>query len=123
MGEEGRRGARARWERSNWMSETLCDDRPLTFDDLVADFDRGFKPKSEFRVGSEHEKFVFRIPGHETVPYGGEAGIQALLTGIKRFGWSEIMEPRADGGQTLIGLSRGGASVSLEPGGQFELSG
>jgi glutamate--cysteine ligase len=105
------------------MGETLCDDRPLTFDDLVADFDRGFKPKSEFRVGSEHEKFVFRIPGHQTVPYEGEAGIHALLVGIKRFGWSEILEQRPDGGETLIGLSRGGASVSLEPGGQFELSG
>ncbi len=64
------------------MSETLCPDRPLTFDDLVADFDRGFKPKSEFKVGSEHEKFVFRIPGHQAVPYDGPAGIHALLTGI-----------------------------------------
>jgi glutamate--cysteine ligase len=115
--------ARSRWETRNRMGEMLCDDRPLTFDDLVADFDRGFKPKSEFRVGSEHEKFVFRIPGHAPVPYEGEAGIHALLTGIKRFGWSEILEPRPDGGETLIGLSRGGASVSLEPGGQFELSG
>ncbi|HEY6476407.1 MAG TPA: glutamate--cysteine ligase [Polyangia bacterium] len=105
------------------MTETLCPDRPLTFDDLVADFDRGFKPKSEFKVGSEHEKFVFRIPGHQSVPYEGPAGIRALLTGIKRYGWSEITEKRPDGGQTLIGLSRGGASVSLEPGGQFELSG
>jgi len=105
------------------MSETLCPDRPLTFDDLVADFDRGFKPKSEFRVGSEHEKFVFRIPGHEAVAYPDPAGIHALLTGIKRYGWSEITEKRADGGETLIGLARGGASVSLEPGGQFELSG
>ncbi len=72
-----RRGAsqltRLVWETGNRMGEALCDDRPLTFDDLVADFDRGFKPKSEFRVGSEHEKFVFRIPGHGTVPYGGDA--------------------------------------------------
>jgi len=105
------------------MTETLCPDRPLTFDDLVADFDRGFKPKSEFKVGSEHEKFVFRIPGHEAVPYEGPAGIHALLAGLKRYGWDEILEHRPDGGETLIGLSRGGASVSLEPGGQFELSG
>jgi glutamate--cysteine ligase len=105
------------------MTDTLCSDRPLTFDDLVADFDRGFKAKADFRVGSEHEKFVFRIPGHGTVPYAGEAGIHALLTGLKRYGWSDILEHRADGGETLIGLSRGGASVSLEPGGQFELSG
>src|SRR5579864_402885 len=105
------------------MSETLCDDRPLTFDDLVSDFERGCKPKDQFRVGSEHEKFVFRIPSHAAVPYEGEAGIQALMTGLKRFGWADIFEHRPDGGQTLIGLSRGGASVSLEPGGQFELSG
>jgi glutamate--cysteine ligase len=105
------------------MAEALCDDRPLTFDDLVADFDRGCKPKTEFRVGSEHEKFPFRLAGHEPVPYEGEAGIHALLTGMKRFGWSEIHEPTRAGGETLIGLSRGGASVSLEPGGQFELSG
>ena len=105
------------------MTDAFCDDRPLTFDDLVADFDRGFKPKSEFRVGSEHEKFVFRIPGHEAVPYEGPAGIHALLAGLKRYGWDEILEHRPDGGETLIGLSRGGASVSLEPGGQFELSG
>jgi glutamate--cysteine ligase len=105
------------------MAEALCDDRPLTFDDLVADFDRGCKPKSAFRVGSEHEKFVFRTASHEPVPYGGEAGIHALLSGLKRFGWSDITEPTAEGGETLIGLSRGGASVSLEPGGQFELSG
>jgi glutamate--cysteine ligase len=105
------------------MSETLCDERPLTFEDLVADFDRGIKPKSEFRVGSEHEKFVFRVPGHTAVPYEGEAGIHALLAGLRRFGWRDILEARPDGGQTLIGLSRGGASVSLEPGGQFELSG
>ena len=105
------------------MAEVLCDDRPLTFEDLVADFDRGSKPKSAFRVGSEHEKFVFRIPSHEAVPYAGEAGIHALLTGLKRFGWSEVVEKTPAGGETLIGLSRGGAGVSLEPGGQFELSG
>src|SRR6185437_10746623 len=84
------------------MTETLCPDRPLTFDDLVADFDRGFKPKSEFKVGSEHEKFVFRIPGHQAVLYEGDAGIKALLTGIKCYGGSETTEKRADGGETLI---------------------
>src|SRR5271156_2749017 len=98
------------------MGETLCDDRPLTFEDLVADFDRGSKPKSEFRIGSEHEKFVFRTASHEPVPYEGEAGIHALLIGMKRFGWNEVHEKTPSGGETLIGLSRGGAGVSLEPG-------
>ena len=105
------------------MAETFCDDRPLTFEDLVADFDRGSKPKSDFRVGSEHEKFVFRIPSHDPVAYDGPAGIHALLTGLRRYGWTDILEKTPSGGETLIGLSRGGASVSLEPGGQFELSG
>jgi glutamate--cysteine ligase len=105
------------------LADTLCDDRPLTFEDLVADFSRGCKPKEAFRVGSEHEKFVFRTATHEAVPYEGEAGIHALLTGLRRFGWTEVFEKTPTGGETLIALSRGGASVSLEPGGQFELSG
>ncbi|MFI4934501.1 MAG: glutamate--cysteine ligase [Caulobacterales bacterium] len=105
------------------MAETLCDDRPLTFEDLVGDLARGSKPKEAWRVGSEHEKFVFRTNTHEAVPYEGEAGIHALLMGLKRYGWSEVFEKTPQGGETLIALSRGGASVSLEPGGQFELSG
>ena len=47
------------------MADTLCDDRPLAFDDLVEWFDQGSKPASEFKVGAEHEKFVFRLGGHE----------------------------------------------------------
>ncbi len=82
------------------MGEALCDDRPLTFDDLVADFDRGFKPKSEFRVGSEHEKFVFRIPGHGTVPYEGVMQIMGALnaSGFTNIGLvTEQGGPRFDG--------------------------
>src|SRR5271167_2480014 len=105
------------------MADVLCDDRPLTFEDLVADLGRGCKPKHAFKIGSEHEKFVFRAASHEAVAYEGKAGIHALLTGLKRFGWSEVVEKTPGGGETLIALSRGGASVSLEPGGQFELSG
>jgi glutamate--cysteine ligase len=105
------------------MAETLCDDRPLTLDDLTAWFASGGKAPSEFRVGAEHEKFVFRTGDHSPVPYEGEAGIRALLEGLMRFGWEGTWEDAPGGGQTLIGLSRGKANVSLEPGGQFELSG
>jgi len=56
------------------------------------------------------------------VPYDGPDGIEALLTGLMRFGWTGVYEAR-DGGETLIALNRKGANVSLEPGGQFELSG
>jgi glutamate--cysteine ligase len=100
------------------MADVMCDERPLTFDDLVAWFAAGSKPAADFRVGAEHEKFVFRLKDHSPTPYEGEAGIKALLTGLMRFGWEPVKE-----GETLIALSRGMASVSLEPGGQFELSG
>jgi glutamate--cysteine ligase len=86
----------------------------------------GCKPESEFRVGSEHEKFVFHIGTHEPVEYGtdaqGRGGIQALLQGLMRFGWTGVYEDNVHG-HNLIALQRGGASISLEPGGQFELSG
>jgi glutamate--cysteine ligase len=105
------------------MADTLADDRPLAFEDLAGWFAEGAKPPSEFRVGAEHEKFVFRLADNAPVPYEGPAGIHALLEGLMRFGWRGDYEARPDGGQTLIGLLRGMASVSLEPGGQFELSG
>jgi len=104
------------------MAEAACDDRPLTFEDLVAWFDEGSKPKSEWRVGAEHEKFVFRLGSHEPVPYEPappeQGGIKALLDGLTRYGWAPVME-----GDNVIALERGKANVSLEPGGQFELSG
>jgi len=105
------------------MAETLCDDRPLAFEDLVAWFAEGSKPASEFRVGAEHEKFVFRLGSHEPVAYEGPNGIKALLEGMMRFGWQGTYEAAPGGGETLIGLHRGMANISLEPGGQFELSG
>ncbi|HEY5290394.1 MAG TPA: glutamate--cysteine ligase, partial [Caulobacteraceae bacterium] len=105
------------------MAETLADDRPLAFDDLTAWFAEGGKDPTDFRVGAEHEKFVFRQADRAPVPYGGDAGIRALMEGLMRFGWAPTTEHNEAGGETLIGLSRGMANVSLEPGGQFELSG
>lgn len=105
------------------MGETLCDDRPLTFEDLAAWFAEGSKPTSDFRVGAEHEKFVFHTAGRGPVAYNGDSGIHALMKGMMRFGWSGTYEATPSGGETLIGLNRGMANISLEPGGQFELSG
>ncbi len=99
------------------MAEAACDDRPLTLEDLVAWFDAGSKPADQWRVGAEHEKFVFRLDDHKTVPYA-PGGIKALLDGMTRYGWTPVME-----GDNVIALERGLANVSLEPGGQFELSG
>ncbi len=90
-------------------------------DDLVAWFEAGIKPKSRFRIGTEHEKFVFTIEGHRPVPYEGPRGIRALLLGMEHLlGWEPIMERG-----NIIGLFdvTGGGAISLEPGGQFELSG
>jgi glutamate--cysteine ligase len=99
------------------MAEVACDDRPLVFEDLVRWFEAGAKPKSAWRVGAEHEKFVFRLGSHEPVPYEPQ-GIRALLEGLTRYGWAPVYE-----GENVIALERGIANVSLEPGGQFELSG
>jgi glutamate--cysteine ligase len=97
-------------------------------DDLVAWIAAGEKPRAHWRIGTEHEKFAYRQATLEPVPYGGPDGIRALMEGmIARFGWEPVLE-----GQTLIALKRPAietaadgvaGSVSLEPGGQFELSG
>jgi glutamate--cysteine ligase len=100
------------------MAKVEVDDRPLTLEDLVAWFEKGSKPPQDWRIGAEHEKFGFRNGSYERVPYEGPDGIEAMLTGMMRFGWTGVYE-----GETLIGLERDGANVSLEPGGQFELSG
>ena len=110
------------------MADLNTNDAPLTMDDLVAAMARGCKPREAWRVGAEHEKFGYRKGSFAPIPYEGETGIHALLTGLMRFGWTGVYEDRPDGGQTLIGLERPGeegigANVSLEPGGQFELSG
>ncbi|MDZ4374862.1 MAG: glutamate--cysteine ligase [Phenylobacterium sp.] len=99
------------------MAEAACDDRPLVFEDLVQWMAEGAKPASQWRVGAEHEKFVFRLSDHSPVPYEPQ-GIRALLDGLTRFGWAPVHE-----GDHVIALERAGANVSLEPGGQFELSG
>jgi glutamate--cysteine ligase len=108
------------------MATAGVDGRPLTLDDLAAHLASGCKPVSDFRVGSEHEKLVYRLGSHETVAYDtdaqGRGGIFALMDGLKRFGWSGVYEDNQFG-HTLIGLTRGGGNISLEPGGQFELSG
>jgi glutamate--cysteine ligase len=90
-----------------------------SIDQLTAYLAGGSKPKTDWRIGTEHEKFVYCRKTLKPVPYDGEAGIGAILRALGRHtGWSEIVE---DG--YVIGLKGEGAAVSLEPGGQFELSG
>jgi glutamate--cysteine ligase len=90
-------------------------------DELIAYLDAGSKPEDKFRIGTEHEKFVFFAADDSPVPYFGEAGIKTILDTMQaRTGW----EPIIDAGN-IIGLAGpdGMGAISLEPGGQFELSG
>ena len=104
------------------MARDQVDMTPIeTRDDLVAWFEAGSKPRSRFRIGTEHEKFASTVEGHNPVPYEGRHGIRALLEGMQHLlGWEPIVEAG-----NIIGLFdvTGGGAISLEPGGQFELSG
>ncbi|MEM9784813.1 MAG: glutamate--cysteine ligase, partial [Pseudomonadota bacterium] len=88
-------------------------------DDLAAYMANGCKPREDWRIGTEHEKFGYCVDTHRPLPYAGERSIVAVLEGLRdRFGWSPLSE-----GGNIIGLEKDGANVSLEPGGQLELSG
>ena len=87
-------------------------------DDLVAVLASGEKPESAWRIGTEHEKFGFRFDDLKPPAFDGDRGIEALLNGLTRFGWTPVQEY----GRT-IALLRDSASVTLEPAGQLELSG
>ena len=91
-------------------------------EDLIKPFQNGEKKPSDFKIGTEHEKFVFHIDTLKPVPFSGESGIENLLLALKKYGWESILE---DG--NTIGLSRdkslGGGTITLEPAGQLELSG
>ncbi len=79
----------------------------------------GCKPKADWRIGTEHEKFGYCRDTLKPIPYDGPRSVKAVLEGLRdRFGWAPVLE-----GGHIIGLSKDGANVSLEPGGQLELSG
>jgi glutamate--cysteine ligase len=88
-------------------------------EDLLAYFRSGEKPRSRWRVGSEHEKLGFLRDTLAPIPFEGPRSIRAVLQGfVERFGWQPVAE-----GEHTIALLRGAASITLEPGGQLELSG
>ena len=88
-------------------------------DQLIAHLASGEKPRESWRIGTEHEKFGFSLDGHRPLPYEGDGPtVRKMLEGLTRFDWSVIEENGKP-----VALKRKGASVTLEPGGQFELSG
>lgn len=101
------------------QAKTPVSKEPITNQRQLVEFlEKGGKPKARWRIGTEHEKFVFRLADLRPVPYEGEAGIGAFLEAMTAFGWEPLLE---DG--RPIALQRGAATVSLEPSGQLELSG
>jgi glutamate--cysteine ligase len=89
------------------------------FEQLAEYLEAGNKPKDDWRIGTEHEKFGYCKDTLKPLPYDGPRSIRAMLEGIRdRFGWDPIEEQGK-----IIGLVKDGANISLEPGGQFELSG
>lgn len=101
----------------------MSDTAPLSRDQLIHAMSKGEKPKDQWRIGAEHEKFGFDKSTLRRPAYEGPGGIKAMLDGLTRFGWAPVLE-----GDHVIALERKNAegfsaSISLEPGGQFELSG
>jgi glutamate--cysteine ligase len=100
------------------------DDTPATHrliesrDDLLSVFSGGEKPAERWRIGTEHEKFVYRVEDHRAPSYAEPGGIRDLLDGLTEFGWAPVIE-----GENAIALSGPDGTISLEPAGQFELSG
>jgi len=86
--------------------------------DLLSVFQDGEKSREDWRIGTEHEKFVFRRSDHGAPSYDEPGGIRDLLTGLTQFGWRPVVE-----NGNVIALAGEDGNVSLEPAGQFELSG
>ena len=96
------------------VADTPITDRAQLVDYIAS----GEKPRADWRIGTEHEKFGFRLDDLRPPSFDGDRGIEALLKGLTRFGWEAIEEKGR-----VIALSKDGASVTLEPAGQLELSG
>ena len=86
--------------------------------DLIKWFEAGCKPKNLFRIGTEHEKFVYKLNSLKPVSYNEPSGIKNILKSLVRFGWVEVSESG-----NIIALRKDNQSITLEPGGQLELSG
>jgi glutamate--cysteine ligase len=86
--------------------------------DLLSVFEDGEKPRDKWRIGTEHEKFVYRVEDHRAPSYDEKGGIRDLLIGLTEFGWEPVLE-----NGIVIALTGADGTISLEPAGQFELSG
>ena len=89
-------------------------------DQLVAYLESGCKPESQWGLGTEHEKFGYTLDDLRPLPYSGKQSIKAILSGLsEQFDWQPVLE----NDQLIALVDNTGASITLEPGGQLELSG
>ena len=106
---------------------TRTDDKPSRTiegrDDLLSIFAGGEKARERWRIGTEHEKFVYRMADHRAPAYDEPGGIRDLLGGLTEYGWKPVVENGPNGSENVIALSGEDGNISLEPAGQFELSG
>src|SRR5215217_4903932 len=100
--------------RTDLSASPLIESR----DDLLSVFAGGEKPRENWRIGTEHEKFVYRMADHRAPSYDEPGGIRDLLMGLTEYGWKPVIE-----NGNVIALSGVDGNISLEPAGQFELSG
>jgi glutamate--cysteine ligase len=106
---------------------TRTDDRASPIiesrEDLISVFSGGEKSRDDWRIGTEHEKFVYRMADHRAPSWDEAGGIRDLLLGLTEYGWKPVFENGPNGQQNVIALSGPDGTISLEPAGQFELSG
>ncbi|XP_010540840.1 PREDICTED: glutamate--cysteine ligase, chloroplastic isoform X2 [Tarenaya hassleriana] len=115
-GKRSKRGRQVIVATSAPTEDAAVATEPLTKEDLIGYLASGCKPKEKWRIGTEHEKFGFEVNTLRPMKY---EQIAELLNGIaERFDWEKVLE-----NDKIIGLKQGKQSISLEPGGQFELSG
>ncbi|WP_037499553.1 glutamate--cysteine ligase [Sphingomonas jaspsi] len=100
--------------RTDTSASPLIESR----DDLLSVFSKGEKPRQNWRIGTEHEKFVYRTSDYRAPSYDEPGGIRDLLMGMTEFGWEPVIE-----NGNVIALSGQDGTISLEPAGQLELSG
>jgi len=100
--------------------EVSSADEPVIegLEDLTAPMREGEKPKADWRIGTEHEKFVYHTSDKHAPSYDEDAGIRDILMNLRQFGWEPIEE-----NGNVIAMKGGDGTVSLEPAGQLELSG
>jgi len=100
------------------------EERPIeSREQLIAPMQAGEKPRADWRIGTEHEKLVYKLDDHRAPSYDEPGGINDIIMAMRPFGWEPVIEDGPDGEPHVIAMSGEDGNISLEPAGQLELSG